>query len=586
MHNLISPGRQKNDLASQFLGLFIAISIALVVIYLGPPGVDRPAHLFQLSLFAKHGFVFWDNYWYLGGYSFIGYSLIFYPLANVFSIYPVVLASIFIGLWAIFRMIRRLLPKSFLIPWLTISITWPLELLSGAYPYIVGQALVVLGIALVIGDRESYGFAKSDSGLSIKETKAKGILTAVVFVLITIAIWATSPLDLYFLDLFVIARWIDRMISWYCAGDRKIDRSRFSEFLADRFLIDKYLVSLGAVSILEIMTTFAFPSGAYYPFWWTDLAEALIFVGMVWVWLARIEAQKTKVFLLVFAAACLIAFFVRSELGANATRVSDISIFIVVALYIRYRDRLSFKLGVVILAYAIFWGSSTVISAPLDHSASAQSTAQYWKPTISFLKDHLKAGQRVEVVDSASHFGDYFLPESSIPIVRGWFRQDDFPANEILYRNDLTAKAYLQWLKDVAAAYVVLPGGPYDFSSVNEAKVVKSLSESSFCLHKVFADANVTILQVCDHGHMAAGAKVVSFGVNTLAVLFNHPGNYRLSVHFTPYFLPSIGCIYRRSNGLVGWDIPTAGVQTVRFQLTLSRLVGELFEQNQRVCAR
>ncbi len=555
------------------------------MIYLGPPGVDRPAHLFQLSLFAKHGLILWDNYWYLGGYSFIGYSLTFYPLAYLFSIYPVVIASILVGLWVTFRILRKLLPKSFLIPWLVITITWPLELLSGAYPYIVGQALVVIGIALVVRDRNSDGFTYEDATLSSKKSRAMEILAAIAFVLIAAAIWATSPLDLYFLDLFVIARWVDRMISWFFAGDQRVGRSRPSEFLANRFLIDKYLVSLGVVSIVEVLTTFAFPSGAYYPFWWTDLGEALIFVVMVWVWLAKIEAQKTKVFLGVFAAACLFAFLVRSELGANATRISDISVFIVVALYVRYRDQLSFKLGLVVIAYAIFWGSSTLISAPFDHFAAAQSAPQYWKPAISFLKDHLKAGQRVEVVDSASHFGDYFLPGSSIPIVRGWFRQDDFPTNKILYQNDLSAKGYLQWLKDVAAAYVVLPGGPYDFSSVEEAKVVKGLSESSSCLHKVFADSNVTIYRVCDNGHMVSGAKVVSFGVNTLSVLFNHPGNYRLSLHFTPYFLPSKGCIYRLSDGLVGWNVPTAGVQTVRFQLTMSRLVGEIFEQNQRVCA-
>ena len=220
------PERQKNDLAPQILGLFIAILIALVVIYLGPPGVDRPAHLFQLSLFAKHGFVFWDNYWYLGGYSFIGYSLTFYPLAYLFSIYPVVIASILVGLWVTFRILRKLLPKSFLIPWLVITITWPLELLSGAYPYIVGQALVVIGIALVVRDRNSDGFTYEDATLSSKKSRAMEILAAIAFVLIAVAIWATSPLDLYFLDLFVIARWIDRMISWFFAGDQRVGRSR------------------------------------------------------------------------------------------------------------------------------------------------------------------------------------------------------------------------------------------------------------------------------------------------------------------------------------------------------------------------
>ena len=33
----------------------------------------------------------------------------------------------------------------------------------------------------------------------------------------------------------------------------------------------------------------------------------------------------------------------------------------------------------------------------------------------------------------------YHLASQDIPIVRGWFRQDDFPANEALYLGDLDA---------------------------------------------------------------------------------------------------------------------------------------------------
>ena len=48
----------------------------------------------------------------------------------------------------------------------------------------------------------------------------------------------------------------------------------------------------------------------------------------------------------------------------SPTRISDISVFIVVALYVRYRDQLSFKLGLVVIAYAIFWGGFDQLS---DH---------------------------------------------------------------------------------------------------------------------------------------------------------------------------------------------------------------------------
>ncbi len=577
MQDLSSQERQSNTITHLLLGLLLATSIALVVIYLAPPGVDRPAHLFQLSLFAKHGLVLWDNYWYLGGYSFIGYSLLFYPLASVFSIYPLVLFSMLVGLWATFWILRRKLAGSWLIPWLVISITWPLELLSGAYPYIFGQAIVAVAIALLVRTTGSESSGEGPSRLNS--------LVPVLFLLLAIAIWATSPLDLYFLDLFVIAVWIDRVIGWFSADRRGVDHQRMRQFLANRLLVDKYLIALAAVSILEVLVTFAFPSGAYYPFWWTDLVEALIFVGILWVWLAKVDERKVKVFLSVFTASCLLVFFVRSELGANATRISDISLLILAALYFRYREELSFKLSVVVMIYAAFWGSQTVISAPFDRSARPQSSSNYWKPAISFLKNHLKAGQRVEVVDSASHFGDYFLPASSIPIVRGWFRQDDFPTNELLYQGGLSAQSYLSWLRESAVSYVLLPGGPYDFSSSEEAKVVTMLGRSSNCLHQVFTQKNLSIYRVCDQRYIVPGARVVSFGVNTIAVLFSHPGNYRLSLHFTPYFRPSVGCIYMRSGGLVGWEVPKAGVQTVRFQLTVSRLVGEIFEQNQRVCA-
>ena len=34
-------------------------------------------------LFLRHGFTLWDNYWYAGRYSFVGYSVLYYPLAAV-----------------------------------------------------------------------------------------------------------------------------------------------------------------------------------------------------------------------------------------------------------------------------------------------------------------------------------------------------------------------------------------------------------------------------------------------------------------------------------------------------------------------
>src|SRR5581483_3331705 len=51
------------------------------VVWLGPPGTDLAAHLYQRELFVQHGFSFWNNFWYAGRYSYVTYSLLYYPLA-------------------------------------------------------------------------------------------------------------------------------------------------------------------------------------------------------------------------------------------------------------------------------------------------------------------------------------------------------------------------------------------------------------------------------------------------------------------------------------------------------------------------
>ena len=64
----------------------LAAVLAALVVWVGPPGTDFPAHVFQLDVFVKHGFALWTNYWYAGRYTFVGYSLLYYPLAALVGI--------------------------------------------------------------------------------------------------------------------------------------------------------------------------------------------------------------------------------------------------------------------------------------------------------------------------------------------------------------------------------------------------------------------------------------------------------------------------------------------------------------------
>ena len=57
---------------------------------------------------------------------------------------------------------------------------------------------------------------------------------------------------------------------------------------------------------------------------------------------------------------------------------------------------------------------------------------------------HLRTGYRVEAADTVDHWPALYLARADIPLVRGWFRQDDRPVAALLYR-PFTAAEYVAW---------------------------------------------------------------------------------------------------------------------------------------------
>jgi hypothetical protein len=76
------------------LSAVAAALVAAALVWLGPPGTDFAAHAYQRTLFLQHGFVFWNNFWYAGRYSFVTYSILYYPLAALFGIKLLAVATI------------------------------------------------------------------------------------------------------------------------------------------------------------------------------------------------------------------------------------------------------------------------------------------------------------------------------------------------------------------------------------------------------------------------------------------------------------------------------------------------------------
>ena len=80
-----------------------------------------------------------------------------------------------------------------------------------------------------------------------------------------------------------------------------------------------------------------------------------------------------------------------------------------------------------------------------------------------------------------THWEAVYVPEAGFPITRGWYRQDDFPENEILYSDDLNPTTYVRWLHERGVRYVLVPDDRLDYSSKREAAVATKLHFVTRC---------------------------------------------------------------------------------------------------------
>src|SRR5919198_333184 len=136
----------------------LAAGVSAMLLWLGPPGNDLAAHLYQRTLFLKHGFVLWNNFWYGGRYSFVTYSVLYYPLAGLLGIKPLAVASIPTAALAFAVVVGRQWGP--LARWSsrTFAVVWAGLVISAAFPFALGFALGLLALwALQAGKRWRFG---------------------------------------------------------------------------------------------------------------------------------------------------------------------------------------------------------------------------------------------------------------------------------------------------------------------------------------------------------------------------------------------------------------------------------------------
>ena len=275
LSDLVSPVRREALLLGALAG-----TLASLLAWLGPPGGDLAAHDYLRSLFLSHGFTVWDNFWYAGRYSFIAYSVLYYPLAAVLGIKLLTAVTVAISVLAFAVVVRR--------EWGSTArwSTWAFSgvsvgtVLIGALPFVLGAALGLFAVWT----------------LQVRRN--------MLFALLALLTLAASPLAFLLLALVVVA------LALAC-------RPGFGRGVAP------WVALLGVGSVGALVWRL-FPAGGVYPFSTAEFAAACAFFGLGAALTWRVSgARPLCSIFLVFLTACFVTFVVPSSLGENVTRLAS-----------------------------------------------------------------------------------------------------------------------------------------------------------------------------------------------------------------------------------------------------------------------
>jgi hypothetical protein len=505
-----------------------AATLAALLIWLGPPGNDLAAHVYQRTVFLHNGFQLWNNFWYGGRYSFVTYSVLYYPLAGLLGIKPLAIASIAVASAAFALVVCRQWGPVARWSSRTFGVVWAGLVISAAFPFALGVALGLLSIwALQAGKRWRFGIL--------------AVLTA-----------AASPLA--FLLLAIVL-----------AGIGLGMRERGQRLVVPAVI----LVSVGAC---QFLLTRAFADGGRYPFSHFELASILVFCGLGAALTWHVErARAIRWVFVAYAFASLAAFLIASPLGENIARVRFAALPIAV-LVLSLRSWRPLPVAAVALVLAASWNLSPHAWSFTRASIEPSSEALYWQPAVDYLSERLTPSYRVEAVDTSGHWAAVYLPRADIPLTRGWFRQDDFPQNEVLYdKVELDGRTYLRWLRSLGVQYVVLTDAPPDYSSKREALLIRS---GRTALVPVLRDKHMTIYSVPRPRPIITGpgkAEVLELAQTHMILQLDKPGHYRLAIRYSPYWGAAGACITKGQDGMIRLDTVRRGRVLIQFKVDAGR---------------
>jgi hypothetical protein len=517
----------------------VAAGLAAILLWLGPPGIDFAAHAYQRTLFLQHGFVLWNNFWYAGRYSFVTYSVLYYPLAALIGIRVLAVASIAAAALAFSVVLGREWGRAARVSSRSFAVIWAGIVLSAAFPFALGAAFALLAVwALQRGARRR-------------------------FALLALLTLAASPLAFVLLAVVLGAIAIGRRARGRIAGPAAV---------------------VVAAGVAELALYRLFPGGGRYPFHAVDLIPQALFCLGGALFARRVDrAAVLQWFFLVYLGVTLVAYAVPSDLGANVERIRYAALPIGL-LVVSLRGWRPLRLVLPALALALVWNLTPLAASFVKAAGDPAAEPAYWQPVVRFLDRHRDPSYRVEAVDTAGHWPADYLPRAGIPLVRGWYRQADFPENAILY-DRFGPRAYLAWLRRLGVRYVVLTDAPPDSSARAEADLLRS---GRVHLRVALRSAHATVFAVPRPTAIVTGPgapRVLRLDETHLVLRVGRPGTYRVATSWSPYWRIHVGCVAKSAAGMLLVTTQRAGRITVSFDVGAMRLLRTLVDSDGRRCA-
>jgi len=505
-------------------------AVAMAVWSSGLLGGDAPAHLFQTWLFRHASFQLWNNDWYSGRYDFISYSLLYYPVASIVGerALTVVAASVMAASFS--AIVEREWGRAARAPAIAFAVlTTFATMAAGAFPFLAGAAAASLALALIQrGRRVAFG-AAAVATLAFSPLA----LALLVALLAGLALGAPHPRQV-------------------------IARNRVA------------IVAVAAVLLIGALAQRVFPSGGWYPFSLNDAGEVLAFsLGGIWVAGRSPRARKLRAVFVAYLLLNLAAFAYHGPLGANTTRLMSLAGLPLLWLAANVGRR-PLRIAVPVLVVA-----TLVQMVPIARQAYAawrnpSDAAAFWQPAEQFLRRQHHNQYRVEVVSTADHWEAYYLAKRGIPLARGWFRQDDFPQNQVLYSPHLSGFAYRAWLRSLGVRYVLLPDTSLDASSIQEAALLRSGDSGLNLVDQIGHWTIYALPSPTPIISAPAGAigRLDSLAGGRVEFTASAPGRYVVRVRYSPYWTgqqPGV-CVAQTPDGMMNVDVPQAGTVDLQMQ--------------------